>query len=79
MPFGVVSDNRNPAHSTAGIPLKISERQQYLTAAPLDSRPASKPPSRKTVHEWHERALAAAGLRDMPLHALRHTAALVTS
>ena len=38
-------------------------------------RPATKPPSRKTVHEWHERALAAAGLRDMPLHALRHTAA----
>jgi integrase len=38
-------------------------------------RPATKPPSRKTVHEWHERALANAGLRDMPLHALRHTAA----
>jgi integrase len=32
-------------------------------------------PSRKTVHEWHEAALADAGLRDMPLHALRHTAA----
>ena len=38
-------------------------------------RPASRPPSRKNVHEWHEHALEAAGLRDMPLHALRHTAA----
>jgi integrase len=38
-------------------------------------RPATKPPSRKTVHEWHERALNTVGLRDMPLHALRHTAA----
>jgi integrase len=33
------------------------------------------PPSRKTVHDWHEGALVDAGLRDMPLHALRHTAA----
>src|ERR687898_1231133 len=33
------------------------------------------PPSRKTVHDWHEAALQDAGLRDMPLHALRHTAA----
>jgi integrase len=38
-------------------------------------RPATDPPSRRTVHEWHRHALAAAGLRDMPLHALRHTAA----
>ena len=33
------------------------------------------PPSRKTAHDWHEAALEDAGLRDMPLHALRHTAA----
>lgn len=33
------------------------------------------PPHRKTVHDWHEAALEDAGLRDMPLHALRHTAA----
>jgi integrase len=33
------------------------------------------PPSRKTAHDWHERALQNAGLRDMPLHSLRHTAA----
>jgi integrase len=38
-------------------------------------RTAPVPPSRKTVHEWHEGALHRAGLRDMPLHALRHTAA----
>src|ERR1043165_6628617 len=35
----------------------------------------AEPPSRKTVHDWHEAALVDAGLRDMPLHALRHTAA----
>jgi integrase len=38
-------------------------------------RPATDPPSRRTVHEWHRHALTAAELRDMPLHALRHTAA----
>jgi integrase len=27
------------------------------------------------VHDWHEAALEDAGIRDMPLHALRHTAA----
>jgi len=27
------------------------------------------------VHDWHEAALVDAGLRDMPLHALRHSAA----
>lgn len=31
------------------------------------------PPSRKTAHDWHEWALQDAGLRDMPLHSLRHT------
>jgi integrase len=38
-------------------------------------RDAELPPNRKTVHDWHEAALIDAGLRDMPLHALRHTAA----
>jgi integrase len=33
------------------------------------------PPNRRTAHEWHEATLQDAGLRDMPLHALRHTAA----
>jgi integrase len=33
------------------------------------------PPNRKTAHDWHEWALEDAALRDMPLHALRHTAA----
>ena len=33
------------------------------------------PPNRRTVHDWHEAALVDAGLRVMPLHALRHTAA----
>jgi integrase len=38
-------------------------------------RTAAVPPHRKTVHEWHEAALEDAGIRDMPLHSLRHTAA----
>jgi integrase len=33
------------------------------------------PPARNSVHEWHEAALVDAGLRDMPLHCTRHTAA----
>jgi integrase len=33
------------------------------------------PPNRKTVHDWHEWTLEDAGLRDMPLHSLRNTAA----
>jgi integrase len=33
------------------------------------------PPHRMTVHGWHEQALRDAGLRDMPLHCTRHTAA----
>ena len=33
------------------------------------------PPHRLTVHGWHEAVLEDAGLRDMPLHSLRHTAA----
>jgi integrase len=37
------------------------------------SEPA--PPHRRTVHDWHEAALLDAGIRDMPLHSLRHTAA----
>jgi integrase len=39
------------------------------------NRPATDPPHRKTVHDWHERTLLNAGMRDLPLHALRHTAA----
>ncbi len=47
----------------------IPVRGQY------SGRVVAGPPSRKTVHDWHEAALVDAGLRDMPLHALRHTAA----
>ena len=38
-------------------------------------RTEATPPNRRTVHDWHEAALIDAGQRDMPLHALRHTAA----
>jgi integrase len=67
-------DHRRAARRPAGEPdwLFICPRPPRGRYA---RRPATKPPSRKTVHEWHERALATAGLRDMPLHALRHTAA----
>jgi len=51
----------------------------FLCPVPRRGRYAGRttqgPPSRKTVHDWHEAALTDAGLRDMPLHALRHTAA----
>ncbi len=51
----------------------------FLCPTPLRGRYAGRtsqaPPSRKTAHDWHEAALVDAGLRDMPLHALRHTAA----
>jgi integrase len=38
-------------------------------------RDQPRPPHRKTVHDWHEQALEDAGLADLPLHGLRHTAA----
>jgi integrase len=51
----------------------------FLCPPPLRGRYSGRtepvPPSRKTAHDWHEWALEDAGLRDMPLHALRHTAA----
>lgn len=51
----------------------------FLCPPPLRGRYArrteSVPPHRSTVHEWHEAALDDAGIRDMPLHSLRHTAA----
>lgn len=51
----------------------------FLCPSPIRGRYAGRtepvPPHRKTVHEWHEAALEDAGLRDMPLHCLRHTAA----
>jgi integrase len=51
----------------------------FLCPAPRRGRYSDRtqpaPPSRKTAHDWHEWALEDAGLRDMPLHSLRHTAA----
>ena len=51
----------------------------FLCPTPKRGRYAKRtlavPPNRRTVHDWHEAALVDAGLRDMPLHALRHTAA----
>ena len=51
----------------------------FLCPPPRRGRYAGRtepaPPNRRTVHDWHEAALVDAGLRDMPLHALRHTAA----
>jgi integrase len=45
------------------------------TRARHAGRSEPKPPHRKTVHDWHEAALKVAGIEDMPLHSLRHTAA----
>jgi integrase len=51
----------------------------FLCPRPRRGRYAARleplPPHRRTVHEWHEAALIDAGIRDMPLHSLRHTAA----
>jgi integrase len=51
----------------------------FLCPPPRRGRYAGRteptPPNRRTVHDWHEAALLDAGQRDMPLHALRHTAA----
>jgi hypothetical protein len=55
------------------IPSGCSSARRHAVGA---TRTATlEPPSRKTVHDWHEATLQDAGLRDMPLHALRHTAA----
>jgi integrase len=51
----------------------------FLCPRPIRGRYVSRleptPPNRRTAHEWHEATLQDAGLRDMPLHSLRHTAA----
>jgi integrase len=60
---------------------RVSDEPDWLFICPRPTRgryakrPATSPPTRRTVHEWHHHALATAGLRAMPLHALRHTAA----
>jgi hypothetical protein len=41
-----------------------------------DGHGAGEPMDRNTIsRDWHKAALQDAGLRDMPLHARRHTAA----
>ena len=51
----------------------------FLCPVPKRGRYARRtdptPPNRRTVHDRHGAALRRAELRDMPLHALRHTAA----
>ena len=57
----------------------VADDWLFLCPPPRRGRYAGRteptPPNRRTVHDWHEAALIDAGLRDMPLHALRHTAA----
>ena len=54
------------------MPLRVRKRDRGRWA----SRGRSEPLDRNTVsRDWHKAALQDAGLRDMPLHALRHTAA----
>ena len=70
----------------AGVLAKLREDRRagpddwlFLCPPPRRGRYAGRteptPPNRRTVHDWHEAALVDAGHRDMPLHALRHTAA----
>lgn len=55
--------------------------REWLFEAPTprrgrhSSRVVPDPPHRRSVLDWHKATLAEAGLPDMPLHALRHTAA----
>jgi integrase len=54
------------------MPVRVRKRERGRWG----SRTRFSPIDRNTVsRDWHKRALEAAGLRDMPLHALRHTAA----
>ena len=55
--------------TTAGCSCARASRGRYA------GRDQPRPPHRKTVHDWHEQALEDAGLADLPLHGLRHTAA----
>jgi integrase len=55
---------------TMPVRVRKGERGRWRSSdrfAPMDRNTVSR--------DWHKRALEAAGLRDMPLHALRHTAA----
>ena len=63
--------------ATRGEPTTAAGCSSALRRAAAGTRagPSPSPPSRKTAHDWHEWALQDAGLRDMPLHSLRHTAA----
>ena len=54
------------------MPVRVRRRR----TGPLGGAGAGEPFDRTTVsRDWHKAALQDAGLRDMPLHALRHTAA----
>lgn len=70
---------RQQAHPAADptSPLFIAPDQtRRRHATPPRREPELSPPDRRTVSgKWHPDALWAAGLRHMPLHSLRHTAA----
>src|SRR5207302_4331170 len=54
------------------MPVRVQKRDRGR----WESSGVSEPLDRNTVSRaWHKEALEDAGLRDMPLHALRHTAA----
>src|SRR5205807_3474999 len=63
------SDRESPLFA---MPVRIAKRDRGR----WDGRGAGEALDRSTVsRDWHKQALQDAGLRDMPLHALRHTAA----
>jgi integrase len=57
--------------------LGIASEWLFLSPPPRKGRYAGRiaPPHRRTVHIWHQQALTDAGVRALPLHGLRHTAA----
>jgi integrase len=61
-----------PSAPVFAMPVRERKRDRGRWA----SEAAAQPMDRSTVsRDWHKLALEDAGLRDMPLHALRHTAA----
>jgi integrase len=67
----MASDDQGRAHLFV-MPVRARKRQQGR----WENNAAGEPMNRTTVsRDWHKLALEDAAMRDMPLHALRHTAA----
>jgi integrase len=69
---GEMAEGDQPKAQLFVMPLRTRKRAQGR----WEGQGAGKPMDRNTIsRDWHKAVLQDAGLRDMPLHALRHTAA----